>query len=134
MPSTTYCNLEPLPNQGPEASPSPHRAGIVPYGGVPFALLLRQPCYVVQAGLELLVLLFWLPDYQDYEHTPRPPSFLLLLRVSSGLILMDEGLEAVRDIGLWNQPLEHLRGPGRNWTKIPQLARTSCLQPSAELR
>lgn len=57
---------ETVPNQGREASPSPHRAGIVPYGGVPFDLLiLRQPCCVVQAGLELLVLLSWLPAYEN---------------------------------------------------------------------
>lgn len=120
-----HCNSlleEPLPNQGQEASPSPQRAGIMPYGGVPFDLLiLRQPCCVVQAGLELLVLPSWLPEYQDYRHAPRPPAqlYLLLLRVSSGLILREEGLEAVRGVRLWNYPWEHLRGPTVSQGQLP---------------
>lgn len=83
-----HCNSlleEPLPNQGQEASPSPQRAGIMPYGGVPFDLLiLRQPCCVVQAGLELLVLPSWLPEYQDYRHEPRPPARSALSTVTEG--------------------------------------------------
>lgn len=70
-PNLVYCKFtktaSPIKGRKPAL---PHtRAGKVPHGGVPFYLLiLRQPCCVVQAGLELSVLLFCLPGYQNYGH------------------------------------------------------------------
>lgn len=64
-PNLVFCKitktLSPIKGRKPAL---PHtRAGEVPHGGVPFYLLiLRQPCYVVQAGLELSVLLFVFPS------------------------------------------------------------------------